>query len=214
MVLSRSGSPPAPQPYHHGNLRQALVDAALALAQQKGPERVSVREAARLLGVSPAAPFRHFPNRRALMTAVAEEAGTRLRIEVQKAVAAERRDGVYRLHAIGRGYLQWVQAHPAHFRIVSARDQIDAEQSVSLQAGTAELQQLIRQTLQQAQSRGDIRSDLDTERLLLLLRASLYGLARMQIDGHLPQWQFREEAEAATLQGGLDMVLKLLKPPA
>src|SRR2546423_11324984 len=65
--------------YHHGNLRRALLEAALELAQRHGPERVSVREAARLIGVSPRAPFRPFPHRPALMTALAEEAGPRCR---------------------------------------------------------------------------------------------------------------------------------------
>lgn len=76
--------------YHHGNLRQTLLEAALALAQAHGPERVGVREAARLAGVSPAAPFRHFPNRRALMTALAEDASERLRIEVRKSMGSLR----------------------------------------------------------------------------------------------------------------------------
>ena len=52
--------PPAAKPYHHGDLRRVLIDAALRLAEQGGAEGVSVREAARLAGVSPGAPFRHF----------------------------------------------------------------------------------------------------------------------------------------------------------
>src|SRR5215212_7276081 len=107
--------------YHHGNLRRAMLEAALQLAQQHGPERVSVREAARLVGVSPGAPFRHFPNRRALMTALAEEAGERLRIEVRKSIAARQGSPLQRLRSLGRGYLQWTMRHPAHFKIVSAR---------------------------------------------------------------------------------------------
>ena len=122
--------------YHHGNLRQALLEAALELAQRHGPDRVSVREAARHVGVSPGAPFRHFPSRRALMTALAEEAGERLRIEVRKSMGGRRASPLQRLRSLGRGYLQWAMRHPSHFRIVSARDQIDLDGSIALRAVT------------------------------------------------------------------------------
>ena len=80
--------PPAvAKPYHHGDLRRVLIDAALRLAQEGGLEAVSVREAARRAGVSPGAPFRHFPSRDALMTAVAEEAQRRFRAELEAALA-------------------------------------------------------------------------------------------------------------------------------
>src|SRR5258708_23616495 len=74
--------PPARRNYHHGNLRQALIDAALELVREGGGEAVSVREAARRAGVSPGAPFRHFPTRTALMTAGSEESMRRFRAGV------------------------------------------------------------------------------------------------------------------------------------
>ena len=76
---------PAPKPYHHGDLRRVLIDAALQLVGEGGAEAVSVREAARRAGVSPGAPFRHFPSREALMSAVAEEAQRRFRAEIELA---------------------------------------------------------------------------------------------------------------------------------
>jgi len=78
----RASRAPAPKPYHHGDLRRVLIDAALQLVGEGGAEAVSVREAARRAGVSPGAPFRHFPSRDALMQAVAEEAQRRFRAEI------------------------------------------------------------------------------------------------------------------------------------
>ena len=72
---------PRPTSYHHGNLRKALIDAAVQLVEEGGPEKVSVREVAKRAGVSPGAPFRHFSNKTALMTAVAEQAMSRFRLE-------------------------------------------------------------------------------------------------------------------------------------
>src|SRR2546427_8826755 len=70
----RASRAPAPKPYHHGDLRRVLIDAALQLVGEGGAEAVSVREAARRAGVSPGAPFRHFPSRDALMQAAGEGA--------------------------------------------------------------------------------------------------------------------------------------------
>ncbi len=66
------GSGPA-QPYHHGDLRRALVAAARALLEESGPEALSLRDVARRVGVSHNAPYRHFPTKQALLAAVAAE---------------------------------------------------------------------------------------------------------------------------------------------
>ena len=58
--------------YHHGNLRRALLDSALAMVEKEGPHGVSLRAVARLAGVSPAAPYRHFAGKEGLLAAVAE----------------------------------------------------------------------------------------------------------------------------------------------
>src|SRR2546430_12500005 len=83
----RASRATAPKPYHHGDLRRVLIDAALQLVGEGGAEAVSVREAARRAGVSPGAPFRHFPSRNALMNAVAEEAQRRLPREIAAGLA-------------------------------------------------------------------------------------------------------------------------------
>ena len=197
--------------YHHGNLRQALLEAALDLAQRHGPERVSVREAARRIGVSPAAPFRHFPNRRALMTALAEEAGERLRIEVRKSMGGRAASPLQRLRLLGRGYLQWAMRHPSHFRIVSARDQIDLEGSMALRASIGEVRTLTEQTLTEAQRQGQVDAAHGVAGLALLARATVYGLARMHQDGHLGQWGVAEGDEAAAMSDALDLLIALMR---
>lgn len=197
--------------YHHGNLRRALLEAALELAQRHGPERVSVREAARLIGVSPAAPFRHFPNRRALMTALAEEAGERLRIEVRKSMGGREGSPLQRLRLLGHGYLQWAMRHPSHFRIVSARDQIDLEGSIALRASIGEVRALTEQTLSEAQQQGQVDAALGVSALALLSRATVYGLARMHQDGHLGQWGVAAGDEAAAMTDTLDLLIALMR---
>src|SRR3979411_2717383 len=83
----RAARAPAPKPYHHGDLRRVLIDAARQLGGARGPDAVRVREGGRRAGVSPGAPFGHFPSRAALMQAVAEEAQRRFRAEIEAALS-------------------------------------------------------------------------------------------------------------------------------
>src|SRR2546430_17385992 len=72
------------RPYHHGNLREALVEAALALVEERGNPEFTLREVARRVGVTHAAPQRHFEDRAALVAAVAEEGFRGLRAHVER----------------------------------------------------------------------------------------------------------------------------------
>src|SRR5258708_23508137 len=112
----------APRPYHHGDLRRVLIDSALQLVGEGGADAVSVREAARRAGVSPGAPFRHFPSRDALMNAVAEEAQRRFRAEIEAALAeAPAGDPLGRFRCFGIAYLRLAMRNPNHFEIIFSR---------------------------------------------------------------------------------------------
>src|SRR3569832_1650641 len=74
------------RPYHHGDLRNALIERALAVVEQGGDEAVSLRELAADLGVSRAAPYRHFPDRDALMAAVAARGFEELNVVYEAAL--------------------------------------------------------------------------------------------------------------------------------
>lgn len=108
--------------YHHGNLRQSLLDATLELAEEKGLEQVSLREVARRVGVSSGAPFRHFRDRRALMTAIAEEATRQLRIMVERDQQVREGDAIVQLKALGKSFLDWALFGPSSFRVETNGD--------------------------------------------------------------------------------------------
>lgn len=103
--------------YHHGDLPRALVAAAVELARAGGPDAVILREVARRLQVSPAAMYRHFPDRDALLGEVARMArrhlARRMLDEVERVHASDRRTrSIRRFQAIGRGYLRFAQDEP------------------------------------------------------------------------------------------------------
>jgi len=204
---TRAGKPKTRTTYHHGNLRQVLIDATLALIEEGGPEAVTVREAARRAGVSPGAPFRHFPTRTSLMTAVAEEATHRLHAAVfDAATTAAARDPLGKLREIGRAYLRWAYQNPTHFAVVSDRRLIDYEASDSIVRENQEIQALMARLLAEAHRDGHA-ANIDPVTARLASRALVYGLARMWTDGHLPQWGVHDLRSMQAAEAALDLFI-------
>jgi AcrR family transcriptional regulator len=101
--------------YHHGNLREALVKAALDLIGEKGPAGFTFAEAARVAGVSPAAPYRHFRDRDALMADVAQRGFERLADDLAAAWDEGRPSPSAAYKRIGRAYLDFARTEPAYY---------------------------------------------------------------------------------------------------
>jgi AcrR family transcriptional regulator len=110
-------------PYHHGDLRNALVGEATDLARTGGPDAVVQREAARRLGVSPSAAYRHFPSLEALLAAVASRAREALGQAMLDRLAAlspddnARRAALARFRATGAAYIEFALAEPGLFHV-------------------------------------------------------------------------------------------------
>lgn len=204
----RAARAPAPKPYHHGDLRRVLIDAALQLVDEGGPDAVSVREAARRAGVSPGAPFRHFPSRDALMQAVAEEAQRRFRAEIVVALSdAPAADPLARFRALGLGYVRWAIRNPTHFEIISSRRFFDHDRDAGVSADNAELIELTERTLAEAFVLGQLRS-ADLRAVQIAGRALVYGFARMNIDGHFPRWGVAGPEAERTAQAVIDVFIE------
>ncbi len=199
--------PLPPKPYHHGDLKRVLIDAALLLAEEGGAEAVSVREAARRAGVSPGAPFRHFPSRVALMTAVAEEAQRRFRAEIDAALSeVPAGDPLARFRCLGLAYLRWSMRNPAHFEIISSGRYFDHDQATGLSRDNAELIAMTERTLADAFAKGQLRTP-ELKRVQIAGRALVYGFARMNIDGHFPRWGIAEADAERTAEAIIDLFI-------
>lgn len=194
--------------YHHGNLREAILAATLALVEEQGVKAVSVREIAKRLDVSPGAPFRHFANKKALLTAVATEAMQSFSAAIQKEIDASAggtpADG---LRAIGRGYLRWALRNRAQFAIISNRDEIDFVKGDHLselsEAVMSQMNPFILGLFPDTDSK-----DLDARRLAC--RALVYGLARMAIDRHYEEWHISQARQLQTVERVLDQFIEMV----
>ena len=198
---------PSSKPYHHGDLRRVLIDAALQLVSEGGADAVSVREAARRAGVSPGAPFRHFPSRDALIQAVAEEAQRRFRAEIEQALTEARADDpLGRFRCIGLAYLRWAICNPTHFEVISSRRLFDHDHADGVSQDNAALIALTERTLAEAFAGGQLRS-ADLKRVQIAGRALVYGFARMNIDGHFPRWGVAGDDVETTAEAILDLFI-------
>jgi AcrR family transcriptional regulator len=108
-------------PYHHGDLAEALVAAALAVVEADGGAGLSMRELALSLGVSHGAPYRHFADRDALLAAVAAR-GMEALIADYEAALAGAGDGRARLHAVGRAFFDFAMRRPHLYRLMFESD--------------------------------------------------------------------------------------------
>ncbi|MGA2892231.1 MAG: TetR/AcrR family transcriptional regulator [Xanthobacteraceae bacterium] len=105
----------SPRGYHHGNLKEALLRAALELIAQKGPAGFTFAEAARWAGVSPAAPYRHFRDRDELMASVALRGFEHFEAALRLAWDDGRPNALAALDRFGKAYLAFAHAEPAYY---------------------------------------------------------------------------------------------------
>jgi AcrR family transcriptional regulator len=119
--------------YHHGNLREALIEAALELIGAKGPAGFTIAEAARLAGVSPAAPYRHFRDAEALLAEVAVRGFDRFADRLTRAWNGGRPEIVRAFEDVGRAYLAFAREEPAYYAAMF-ESRIALEANPALQA--------------------------------------------------------------------------------
>jgi len=168
--------------YHHGNLRQVLLDAAAEAVEQEGLAALSLRALARKVGVSHGAPARHFPDKAALLTALATEALERFRAALTEA-ARQAGSSLERYRAIGRCYVRFAIENPAHFHIMGRPEFYSAgddEFSRSYQELFSMMNDAAADALRETGVTG-----LDPQAFLISTWAMAHGLATLWLDGTL-----------------------------
>lgn len=166
--------------YHHGDLHEALLDAGLELIDEHGLKGFSLREVARIAGVSHAAPYRHFSDKDALVAALAER-GYRLFNHALSAAAATASAAEGRLQAIGVAYVDFAQQHADYYELLFG-------DSVSKSSYSEELYELSLTSLRllEATVAQQVGSDA-VHHAALSLWASLHGIVTLYLHGKLPR---------------------------
>jgi AcrR family transcriptional regulator len=191
------GMPDRPdRPYHHGRLRATLLAEAERTLREHGTQALSLRDLARQAGVSHAAPRRHFADRQALLDALAESGFTRLAGQIQQAAGdagqnhagdagqdhagdAEQ-DYSARLRAVATAYVEFATRDPALLELMFAAKR--NSQPGPLHEAADRLFSVVGELIRQGQQAGQLPPG-DPDRLLLLLVATLQGIAALLTTG-------------------------------
>lgn len=174
-------SPSRPRAYHHRDLRQALVAAALDAVREVGAERVSLRDLARRLGVSEAAPYHHFPDKDALLAAAAGEAAQLFLDALHAAVREAGDDQHRRFQLTGIALVRFAVAHPDHFRAIGL-PAVNKRVPAEVRARVAAFYREEERRMRQAQAAG-LFAPIPFDDLILAATSLVHGLAHLMIDG-------------------------------
>ena len=185
-------------PYHHGDLRRALLDTALEAVGEQGPAAVSLRDVARRAGVSHAAPTHHFRDKAGLLTALAAE-GWSLLADALRDAAADGRD----FAELGVAYVLFATSHPAHFAVMRAPGLARADDP-ELEAAMARARAQLESGVQRFEAGGN----RDPGTTALAAWALVHGLAALILEGAV---SLKPETDVATLARA---VTARLRPPS
>jgi AcrR family transcriptional regulator len=172
-----------PKPYHHGHLREALLQAAIQLIAEVGPAGFTLREVARRAGVSHNAPYRHFPDREDLLAAVAAQGFRELNEAMLEAVT-HHRSSVSRLKGAGLAYVEFALRRPEHFTVmfdaaVSKQRTPDSTEAAEQAFGT------LLTLVKSCQDENRLPS-VDVRQLALLAWSMVHGIAKLATAKRLP----------------------------
>jgi AcrR family transcriptional regulator len=188
------------RPYHHGNLRQALLEQAERTVRERGVQVLSLRVLAREIGVSHGAPRRHFPDRQALLDALAEAGYARLGGELRSAAETAGEEFEARLQATAAAYVRFATRDAALLELMFAgkhRDDSGLDQAADRAFA------VVLELIEQGQAQGALESG-DPERVGLALFATIQGMASLLTAGIVPPDQLDElltDAIARFLRG-------------
>ena len=124
-------SPKGRKSYHHGNLRETLIESALDILKDGTLADLSLRALARKAGVSQTAPYRHFEDKEALIAVLKEEGMRKLSAGMEELMADEP-DPLERMHKLGTRYVEFAELFPAHFKVMFEYDLSDYDKYCEL----------------------------------------------------------------------------------
>jgi AcrR family transcriptional regulator len=183
--------------YHHGNLRPALLKAALRAIAEEGPDKFTLRDVARRAGVSAPAVYRHFEDKDDLLAAVAADCSDRLAAAMIDGVASAPPDPLERFRATGIALVRFAVAHPEHFRAMNLPGLAERTPAVQRDKEAAWLAEQ-RRALAAAQDDGGL-AQLPIDDILLAANALMVGLAHMIVEGKLGAVDDARAVELATI---------------
>ena len=168
--------------YHHGDLRTALIEAAAAMISEGGAASVTMRAIGGRLGVSRAAPYRHFRDKTALLVAVAVEGFKRLNRRLGAGdTSVPPQSSVERLRRMGEEYVRFALEHPAHYRLMYGKEALARQDQPELREAAGALLENLVQVIRAHQQQGEIEQG-DPRAQAYVAWSAVHGLASLLIE--------------------------------
>jgi AcrR family transcriptional regulator len=181
---SQSASSPTAPPYHHGDLRRALIDTALAMVTEEGAWNFTLREVARRAGVSHAAPYNHFEDKSALLAEVAALGFQALSRQMEAAARRAPRSSRHALVGIASAYVRFGVEHPAHYRLMFGPELADKARHPALEAAGDAAFAALTGALERGQAAGQVRASAVRDQAVAAW-SLVHGLTTLLIDQRL-----------------------------
>jgi AcrR family transcriptional regulator len=182
--------------YHHGSLREELLNASLHLIESEGIGAVSLRRVARDAGVSPGAPYHHFADRSALLAALSARGFTLLAEHLAAATAAAHTPA-QALGALVRAYVDFARRQPAYFRLMFRPELSEPQNHPDVKAAADAAGACLEQTVADCVDAGLIRAD-QTDSVAVTTWSLSHGLASLWLDGQF--LHYSDDLDALTSQ--------------
>jgi len=170
--------------YHHGDLRAALLAEAAAMIADGGVASVTMRALGERLGVSRAAPYRHFADKGALLIAVAAAGFQRLNDRLQSVDADTPRSGVERLGRMGEAYVRFALENPAHYRLMYGKEAVTRGDQPELRESANALFEGLVSVFQAHQDSGILQRQ-DPRGQAYVAWGAVHGVASLLIEGQI-----------------------------
>lgn len=167
--------------YHHGDLRTSLVEEAAAMISEGGAASVTMRAIGSRLGVSRGAPYRHFPDKTALLVAVAVTGFKRLNRRLGSGDAGASSSSVERLRRMGEQYVRFALEHPAHYRLMYGNEALERQDQPELRKAARALLENLIDVIRVHQQRGEIEGG-DPRAQAYVAWSAVHGLASLLIE--------------------------------
>lgn len=175
----------AVKPYHHGNLRSKLIETAVDIVRDEGIESVTLRALAARIGVSHAAPYRHFSSKKALLAAIATEGFRMMSASQREWLERAGSDPLTRLRHLGSAYIDFAQKYPEHFRIMFGREIGSRSKFPELLAVSNPPFNATVECVRACQQAGILRNENATD-IGFMLWSAVHGLTMLAMDRQIP----------------------------
>lgn len=198
-----------PKPYHHGDLRRALIAAGIELLTEGGAAALDLRKVARKAGVSHAAPYRHFEDKRALLAAIAEEGFLRLTEHLENALKGHEPGSP--LLSLARAYVSFALAEPALMREMFSGLTIDRLSYDSLHTASKSAFNVLLGVIQGEQAAGRCVHE-QPEKLVLVAWSLFHGLTMLLLENQMPMVSVEPDGVNVIIQESVTRLLDGLRP--